>query len=167
MPSQEGARLSQLVRQKIDELSKLCGGIDEETASRAPADRWTPKQILSHLCGPEGVGLIPAVQAFLNQDTPRLDMEPANNFYTGGRIRMTVGELLAEVRKQFFGIADIATGLSDEQLGRKAQIPMFKDAPFGEYPTLAIFIQALAEHHLAFHIEHMREVLQALGTSPE
>jgi hypothetical protein len=33
----------------------------------------------------------------------------------------------------------------------------------GEYPTLAMWIQAIAEYHVGFHIDHMREILRALG----
>ena len=76
MASAEGARLAQTIRQNLEKMNKLCAGIDEATASRAPEGRWTPKEIISHLSGPEGIGLLPAFQAILTQDTPRLDMEP-------------------------------------------------------------------------------------------
>jgi hypothetical protein len=60
-------------------------------------------------------------------------------------------------------IAALEKGLSEEQLARKARIPLFKDIPLGEYPTLVLFVGALAEHHMEFHGNHMREVLLALG----
>ena len=44
MATSEGAKLSQVIRQKLEELKKLCKGLDEETASRAPSGRWSPKQ---------------------------------------------------------------------------------------------------------------------------
>jgi hypothetical protein len=163
MPSQEGAKLSQTIRQRIEELNKVCAGVDEATASRAPEGRWSPKEILSHVWGPEGVGLMPLIQAVLEQDTPLLEIEAANPFFAGKRSQMTFAELLAEVRKQYSQMADVAASLSKEQLARKAHVPLFKETPVGEYPTLENLVQALAEYHLGEHIDHMREILQALG----
>jgi len=160
MESPEGIKLSQLIRQKVEEVMKAYGGIDEQTASRAPENRWSPKEIVSHLCGPEGIGLMPAIQAFLEQDTPYLEMEAANPFFVGKRPRMTLAELLDEFKKEYDRIADLVAGLSEEQLARKAHIPLFKETPIGEYPTLAMFVQALTEYHMGFHIDHLHEILQ-------
>ncbi len=165
MPSQQAAKSSQLIRQKMDEMKKLCEGLDEKTASRAPSKRWSPKQILSHLCGPDGVGLIPAIQTILQQDTPRLDLEPGNPFFTERRSGMTVAELLKEFEGEYTRMADLVAGLSDEQLARKAHVPALKETPMGEYLTLAVWVTALAERHVGFHIDHMREILQELGAA--
>jgi len=165
MPTAEAARLVKLIQEKIGELKDLCKGIDEGTASRSPEGRWTPKQILSHLCGPEGKGFIASIRAFLEQDTPRLDIDPENPFYTEKRARMTMVQLLAELDGEYSRIADLTVPLTDDQLARKAHIPLLKDTPMGEYPTLAMWIQAIAEYHVGFHIDHMREILQALRTA--
>ena len=163
MTSQEGARLAETVRQKVEELSKVCANLDEATASRAPADRWTPKQILSHLLGHEGGGLTKTLQAYLEQDNPQIDLDPGNHFYTEKRSRMTFAQLLAEVKAEYDRMADVVAGLSAEQLARKAHIPVLRESPLGEYSTLAVFVGFMAEHHVAFHTDHMREILQALG----
>ena len=59
-----------------------------------------------------------------------------------------------------------AEGLSEEQLNRKAQVPMLKDTPLTEYPTLATWLAMLGSmegNHLEFHTNHMREILRELG----
>ena len=167
MSTSKGTQLAQAVRQKVEAMSRLCKGLDEKIAATAPADRWSPKQILSHLCGQEGSSKLSTMHSILEQDTPLVDLKAGNPFFTEKRSKMTMAELLSEFKTGYLQIADLVESLSEEQLARKAHIPLFKDTPFGEYPTLAMFVDALAEHHMEFHINQMREILQALGVKSE
>jgi len=155
-----GARLAKEIRWKVDELETLARGIEESRGDSAPAGRWTPKQILSHLCGPEGVGILPPVMAYLEKDTPLLDIVIEDPFYTGSRTTMTMAELLEKFEEEYGRLIEVVLELTPEELERKAHIPVFKETPLGEYPTLAEYLGGIAEFHLGFHTEHLREVLK-------
>ncbi len=165
MSTSEAAQLSEAILLRVKEVKEIYAGLDENTASSAPSGRWSPKQILSHLCGPEGRGHLPLIKVFLEHDTPRIDLDIGNDFFSGKRSRITVTELLSEFEQDYSRIAEFASGLTGEQLNRKAHIPALKESPLGEYPTLATWIKGLGEYHVGSHIDHLREILKALGAA--
>jgi len=162
MATSRGNQLAQEIRRKVAALKLVCQGVDENLSSRAPTDRWSPKQILSHLCGPEDVGHLPILRAFVDSDTPTIDLVIGNPFFTENRARMSFSELVAKCEMNYQRIADFAAELTEEQLARKAHIPKLKDSPLGEYPTLDGMIYGLVGYHVKDHTDHLREILAAL-----
>jgi hypothetical protein len=106
---------------------------------------------------------MPTIRAILDQDTPLLDIKIEDPFFTGKRPSMTLAELLSEFEGEYVRLAEVTEGLTTEQLERKAHIPVFKDTPLSEYPTLAGWINGMTGFHLDFHTEHMREILKEVG----
>lgn len=165
-----GPQLAQKIKNQISELKKVCKDVDEDIAIRNPAGKWSPKEILSHLLGPDESGHIPMLQAFIDQDNPTVYMEAANPFFTEKRAEMTFAQLLSKVTAEYGRLAKFAETLSSDELERKARVPMLKDTPLGEFPTLEVMISMLCgmeDSHIQFHTSHMREILDELTTTPK
>ncbi|MCM0080567.1 ClbS/DfsB family four-helix bundle protein [Geomonas sp. Red32] len=162
MVTNRGSNLARGIRQKVEALKLVCAEVDEDLASRAPKDRWSPKEILSHLSGPEGKGHLPILQSFLESEPRTISLDAGNPFFTAHRASMTFKELVAECERNYDRVTRFAEGLSDEQLDSKAHIPELKDSPLGEYPTLEAMIQGLGEYHIQFHVDHLGEILAEL-----
>lgn len=163
MATLRGKQLAQEILLKVADLKKTCREVDENLAARAPAGRWSPKEILSHLCGPEGVGHLPLLRAFVDRETPLLALDAGNPFYTERRAAMSLNELMAECEENYRRVASFAEELTETQLARTAHIPELKESPLGEYPTLEAMIHGLGEYHIQFHIDHLGEILAALA----
>lgn len=163
MATSRGNQLAREIRHKVTAMKQACEGVDEDLASRAPTGRWSPKQILSHLCGPENVGHLPFLRSFIDNDTPLIDLDTENPFFTETRAAMSFAELVAEFEVNYRQLADFTSELTLGQLARKAHIPKLIDSPLGEYPTLEGMIAGLGEYHVQYHIDHLREILAALA----
>jgi hypothetical protein len=103
------------------------------------------------------------LRSFIDNDTPLLDLDAGNPFYTEKRAAMSFSELLAECEANYKQVASFVEGLADEQLARTAHIPELKETPLGEYPTLGGMIHGLGEYHIQGHIDHLREILAELA----
>jgi hypothetical protein len=163
MANSRGEQLAEVIRQKVADLKQACEGVDESLAGRVPTGGWSPKMILSHLCGPEGQGHLALLKAFVESDTPRVDLHIGNPFFTDNRAGMRFAELVSECESNWRRVADFASGLTDEQLARKAFIPELKESPLGDYPTLDGMLFGLADFHIPDHTDQLRRSLEALA----
>jgi hypothetical protein len=165
MATQTGAQLAEGIRQEIDELARACSGLGEEDAKRDPEGRWTPKEILSHLLGPQKGAYLAVLHRFLDEDVPTIELVSERTHFSPERAAMPISRYLEELGSEFGRLADFTARLTPEQLDRKAHIPLFKDSPLTEYPSLEGMIHGLGIFHVRFHIDHLREVVKELSGS--
>ena len=165
MATNTGTAIEESLERSVSRVRQACAGLDDVAAGRTPPgeDRWSAKQVISHLCGPETTGYIAGLKRFLDEDTPQIDMEAGNPFYSPGREQKSIDELLSDFAAEFARVADFVRPLSDDQLSRKARIPMLKESPLGEYPTLGQWVGAIAEFHVDFHLEQLGKIRNEVG----
>jgi hypothetical protein len=119
--------------------------------------------MLSHLMGDEGESFVTGLRRFVDEDTPLIGVVAGLPYYTPARQAMSLSELRTGVWRQYQEVADFIGSLSDEQLGRKGRVPLLKDTPIGEQPTLGQWAGAIINFHLTDHIGQMGKVREALG----
>ena len=157
MVSAAATSLRDALRAKIQEIEEAAAGIGEEAAARRPSEgEWCVKEVLSHLCGDEGVGFPAGLSRFVEEDTPLIGVVAGLPYYTPKRQGMTVGDLLSAVRSQYQEMAGFLAGLTDQELARKGRVPLLKDTPIGEYPTLGQWAGAIINFHLMDHVNQIR-----------
>ena len=155
--------LQEGLRKKMDELTAGLKGISDADASRAPAQgEWSVKELLSHLSG-ENEDFVRWARQIVDTDTPELPVVPGQTNFSPQRKSMATSELLESVRRQYDELGDFLAGLNEDQLNRKAHVALFKETPFGEYPTLAQWTQAVIDFHLAGHVASLPEMREKLG----
>ena len=164
MVSQAAMSLHNAVDQRIRELGEAVTAFDEESSGRRPAEgEWCCKEVLSHLMGDERANAVTNFRRFLDEDAPLIGIVSGLPYYTPARQAMSLTELREAVWRQYHEVADFLGGLSDEQLARKARVPLLKDTPIGEYPTLEQFVGGLTNFHLTDHINQIRNAREAMG----
>ncbi|MDO8615744.1 MAG: DinB family protein [Dehalococcoidia bacterium] len=155
------ASLQDQLSQKVRELSQIVSPLSEEQASSplAPGE-WCVKEVLSHLMGEETQGFIGGIKRFVEADNPVIDVTPGVTFFEQRRGK-SARELMSQVEARYSEIGRFVGGLTEDQLSRKATIPLLKETPLGENVTLAQWTGALINFHLNDHIGQLRTLTQA------
>ncbi|HEV8574731.1 MAG TPA: DinB family protein, partial [Dehalococcoidia bacterium] len=152
--------LQQQLDQKVQEIKQAVSSIDEQKAAKPPAEgEWCAKEVLSHVSGEDGSDAVSRYRRILEEDTPLLEIHPGISYYEG-REKASVGELLARIENQYGELGAFLAGLNEEQLNRKAHVPLLRETPIGEYPTLSQQAMGLIHYHLNDHVNQLGNLSQ-------
>lgn len=152
--------LQEQISAKVNEIGSVVRGLSIEQASKKPsADEWCVNEVLSHLIGPELGAWKGGIESIIAQDTPLIDLTPGLSYFEV-RDGQSTEELLSAFETEYNAVGEYLGSLSDEQLNRKAHVPIFKDTPLGEYPTLAQFAGGIVNYHMADHVQQIRALCQ-------
>jgi len=153
------AELKQGIESKVKEIRECVGRIDEGRSLRTPAPgEWCVKEVLTHLGFDATV--LESFRRIVQEDTPLIDVVPGQSHFDETHRTRPVGNLLEEVESRYLDLARFVGSLSDEQLQRRGHVPLFKQTPFGEYPTLEQWANGLINFHLASHVGQLQNLCQ-------
>jgi hypothetical protein len=152
-----GPTLQQQLDQKVQEIKQAVSAIDEQKATKQPAEgEWSAKEVLSHLCGADDALSMYEFRRFLTEETPDLGITPGS--YSDVRKDAPLSELVSKLDSDYGQIGKFFAGLNDEQLNRKAHIPFLKETPLGEYPTLGQWAIGMIQFHLNDHVQQLQNL---------
>jgi hypothetical protein len=151
-----GRDVADAVRQHADELEQVVESAGDERAASRIDGRWGVKETLSHLQGAEGETYLDAIHRIIREDDPAIDMAPGTTHFNAERRDAPVGQLLSAVLAQYRAIAQVVEQADDETLARRAHVESAADMLLDARPTLAEWVAAAVEQHLAGHVADLQ-----------
>lgn len=134
---------------------------DAEAESHRPGGEWSTKETLAHLLGDPDGGWLDELRRFLEEESPRLRIDPDETDAMLQQRDRPLAVLSAALDTQYQAIADLLDDLSPAQLAREATSPVLRDSPLGERRSLAQWADHLVDDHLETHIAQIRTARQA------
>jgi hypothetical protein len=124
---------------------------------------WTTREVLTHLLFEPGWDAVAMLKSFTDRELPVIEIEAGDPFITPERRTMTLAQLLGALDGQRRAVFDYLGTLSEDALGRKARIPLFKTFMGTDEITLPVFVGALFEYHWNDHASQLAKIRDAVG----
>jgi hypothetical protein len=124
---------------------------------------WTARQVLTHLLFPRDADIVTLMKSFADRDLPLIELEAGDSFMTPERRAMTLDELVGALDAQRRAVLAYLRSLTEDDLARKARIPLFKTFMGTDEIPLSVFIGAMFEYHWNDHAEQLAKIRDAVG----
>jgi hypothetical protein len=166
-----------MTSQVVDELrrsteavwSRLSGQLDRMDCNMERADgpgQWTTRQVLCHLLGAPGWRPVPVLASFADpgrSPLPVIEIKPGESHLTPERQMMKLQQFknaLARHRREVFDYLEV---LSDEDLQRKARIPLLRRLVDTDEVTIPMWVAAIFVTHWSDHVDQLAKIRKAVG----
>ena len=146
-----------------DHLTAQLGGIAPYLERADEPGEWTTRQVLTHLLFPPDWDLVEVLQSFRERDLPVIEIEPGDPFLTPERRMLTLDQLVTALDAQRRAVFAYLRSLGENDLARKARIPLFKTFMGTDEITLPVFVGALFEYHWNDHAAQLAKIRDAVG----
>lgn len=130
--------------------------------SDAPGE-WTTRQVLCHLLFEPGWRPGPVLFSFASADLPLIEIKPGQVHLTPERQMMTLQQFRSALdrhRREAFAYLE---GLGDEDLQRKARIPLFEPLLGTDEITMPTWIRVFFAIHWGDHADQLAKIRKAVG----
>ena len=145
-----------------DNLDRQLQGMERYMDRADTPGQWTTRQVLCHLLSERGWDPVAVLKTFAPTNLPVIEIKPGVADVSGWREFMSLGqfkEALDTQRDALFGYLET---LSEAELGRKARIPLFKEAMGTDEITIPTYVSTLFDHHWNDHAGQLAKIRKAM-----
>jgi hypothetical protein len=132
--------------------------------SDAPAE-WTTRQVLCHLLGAPGWRPVPVLSTFATAELPLIEIKPGQTHVTPERQVMRLHQFTNGLDRHRREVFEFLERLGDEDLQRKARIPLFKQVLGTDEVTIPTWVGAFFGVHWGDHAGQLAKIRKAVGLS--
>ena len=155
------------LRARIDaaweNLSRQLQGMDAHMERADAPGEWTTREVLSHLLFEAGFDPSGILSKFAERDYPLLEITPGDTYLDDQRRQMTLGQLREALDTQRRRVLAYIDGLEEQEFGRKARIPLFKQFMGTDEITISMYVGALFDYHWTDHAGQLAKIRHAVG----
>jgi len=148
-----------------ERLGRQLAGMEGHLERTHAPGQWTTREVLCHLLGEPGTGLVGLLERFSATDPPLVELTPGLVTVTAERRGMTLAALLDALDAQRAAVLGYLDTLGTDDLGRKARIPLFAPILGTDVVTLPVFVGAMFGMHWDAHADQIGQIRQAVGPS--
>src|SRR5260370_9178701 len=128
----------------------------------APAE-WTARQVLCHLLGEPGWRPVSVLSTFATTELPLIEIKPGQTHVTPERQMMRLQPFTKALDRHRREVFEYLESLGDEDLQRKARIPLFKEFLGTDEVTIPTWVGVFFGAHCSGHSGHLRQIPQRVG----
>lgn len=130
--------------------------------SDAPGE-WTTRQVLCHLLFEPGWTPGPVLFSFATTDPPVIEIEPGQTHLTPERQMMTLRQFEHALDRHRREALAYLERLGDEDLQRKARVPLFKQLLGTDEVTMSTWVRVFFAIHWGDHADQLAKIRKAVG----
>ncbi|MGH7384457.1 MAG: hypothetical protein ACREKG_04690 [Candidatus Rokuibacteriota bacterium] len=133
--------------------------------SNGPAE-WTTRQVLSHLLGAPGWRPVPILSTFAKgapADLPVIEIRPGQTHLTPERQMMKLQQFKNALDRHRRETFEYLETLDDEDLRRKARIPLFQPLLGTDEVTVPTWVNAYFVVHWSDHAGQLAKIRKTVG----
>ena len=130
----------------------------------APAE-WTTRQVLCHLLGETGWRPVPVLSTFATAGLPLTEIKLGQTHVTLERQMMRLDQFTNALDRHRREVFEYLESLDDQDLQRKARIPLFKQLLGTDEVTIPTWVAAFFGVHWGDHAGQLATIRNTVGLS--